>query len=103
MSCDEHIDLGRLTEHTDFRRRVVELSRSEELPIDANTWRDTIVFVETGEVELECVAGQCRRFSAGAVLCLLPPVRVLRNGSSKPARLIAVSRRDSKPSRGPAG
>ncbi len=94
MSCDGELDLERLAgDSIHFRRRVVELAPEEELRIDAGSWRDAIVFVETGAVELECVAGECRRFASGAVLCFRPPVRFLRNSGSESARLIAISRR----------
>jgi quercetin dioxygenase-like cupin family protein len=94
MSCGEELDLDELARDAlHFRRRVVELAADEELRIDAAAWGDAIVFIETGEVELECVAGERRRFSAGAVLCFRPPVRFLRNSGSESARLIAISRR----------
>ena len=97
MSGDEELDLDRLARDTlHFRRRVIELAPDEELGIDPDAWRDAIVFLETGEVELECVAGECRRFVAGAVLCLAPPVRVIRNCGGDRVRLISISRR--KPS-----
>ena len=75
-----------------FSRRTVELSGGEELLVAAHAWRDTIVFLEAGEIELECAAGGRRRFGAGAVLCVLPTVRVVRHVGSAPARLIAVAR-----------
>ena len=94
MTCDEELDLDRLAgDSLHFRRRVVELAPEEGLRIDAGPWRDAVVFVETGEVELECVAGERRRFASGAVLCFPPLVRWLRNSGSESARLIAISRR----------
>jgi hypothetical protein len=103
MNCDEELDPDRLAlDSLHFRRRVAELAPDEELRIDAGRWRDAIVFLETGEVELECVAGECRRFAAGAVLCFPPPVRFVRNSGSELARLIGVSRRRPKQAR-PAG
>ena len=94
MSRDEELDLERLARDSlHFRRRVLELAPDEELRIDARSWRDAIVFLETGEIELECRAGRCRRFAPGAVLCLLPPVRLLRNCGGDRVRLIAISRR----------
>ena len=94
MTCDEELDLDRLAgDSLHFRKRVVELAPEEGLRIDAGPWRDAVVFVETGEVELECVAGERRRFASGAVLCFPPPVRWLRNSGSESARLIAISRR----------
>jgi hypothetical protein len=94
MSCDDELDLDRLAgDSLHFRRRAVELAPDEELPIDAGEWRDAIVFLETGEVEVECAARRCRRFAAGAVLCFPRPVRAVRNSGGEPARLIAISRR----------
>jgi hypothetical protein len=94
MTCDDELDLDRLARDSPhFRRRVVELAPDEELRIDADPWRDAIVFLETGELELECVAGECRRFATGAVLCFTPPVSVLRNCGRDRAQLIAISRR----------
>lgn len=94
MSRDEELDLDRFARQSlHFRRRVVDLAAAEELTIDAGPWGDAIVFIEAGEVELECVAGERRRFPAGAVLCLRAPVRLLRNSGNRSARLIAISRR----------
>ena len=94
MSRDEEFDLDRLARDSlHFRRRVVDVAPGEELDLDTDRWRDALVVLESGEVELECVAGGRSRFAAGAVLCLLPPVCVLRNTNSEPARLIAISRR----------
>jgi len=94
MSCDGALDLDALARDSlCFRRRVVELASDEELVVDASAWRDAIVFLESGEVELECCAGECRRFATGAVLCLRPPVTVLRNCGADRARLVAITRR----------
>jgi hypothetical protein len=94
MSCDEQLDLNRLArDELRFRKWVTELTPKDELRIDATAWRDAIVFLETGEVELECSAGERRRFAPGAVFCLVPTVRVLRNCGDDSARLIAISRR----------
>ena len=94
MSRDEELDLDRLARDSlHFRRRVVDVAPGEELDIDTDRWRDALVVLERGEVELECAAGERARFAAGAVLCLLPPVCFLRNTNSRPARLITISRR----------
>jgi len=94
MSRDTELDLDRLARDSlHFRRRVVDVAPGEELDLAADRWRDALVVLESGEVELECVAGKRSRFAAGAVLCLLPPVCVLRNPNSEPARLITISRR----------
>jgi quercetin dioxygenase-like cupin family protein len=94
MSCDEELDLDQLARDSlHFRRRELELAPGEELRIDARAWRDAIAFLESGEVELECAAGERSRFAVGAVLCFPSPVRSLRNSGDEPARLITISRR----------
>jgi hypothetical protein len=94
MSCDEQFDLNRLArDELHFRKRVIELTPNDELRVDATAWRDAIIFLETGEVELECSAGERRRFAPGAVLCVVPSVRLLRNCGDDSARLVAISRR----------
>ena len=94
MSCEEQFDPNRLArDELRFRKRVIELTPKDELRIDAAAWRDAIAFVESGEVELECSAGERSRFAVGAVLCFRPPVRFLRNSGDEPARLITISRR----------
>ena len=100
MSGDDELDPDRLARDSlHLRRRAVELEPGEALDIDADRWRDALFLVESGEIELECAAGERRRFGAGAVLCLPPPVRSLRNPDGKPARLIAISRRERGRSR----
>ena len=60
---------------------------------DEAEWRDALVVVEHGEIELECTAGGGRRFACGEVLCLAGlPLRTLHNRGSEPAVLVAVSR-----------
>jgi mannose-6-phosphate isomerase-like protein (cupin superfamily) len=94
MSCDEELDLDQLARDSlHFRRRELELAPGEKVRTDARAWRDAIVFLESGEVELECAAGERSRFAVGAVLCFPPPVRFLRNSGDEPARLITISRR----------
>jgi hypothetical protein len=94
MSRDPELDLDRLARDSlHFRRRVVDVAPGEELDLEPDRWRDALVVLESGEVELECAAGERSRFAAGAVLCLLPPVRFLRNTHGDPARLITISRR----------
>lgn len=57
-------------------------------------WRDALVVVAGGEVEIECRDGRHRRFGRGEVLWLSGlPLRALRNPGSRPAVLAAVSRR----------
>jgi hypothetical protein len=94
MTCGGELDLERLARDSlHFRRTVVELAPDEELRIESRLWRDAIVFLENGEIEVECAAGDSRPFAAVAVLCFPSPVRLLRNRGNVSARLIAISRR----------
>ena len=56
-------------------------------------WRDALVVVEEGEIELECLGGGRRTFCRGDVLCLAGlPLRALHNRGAAPAVLVAVAR-----------
>jgi hypothetical protein len=60
---------------------------------DEAEWRDAIVVVERGEVELECREGSQWRFRRGDVLWLVGlPLRAIHNRGCEPALLVAVSR-----------
>ena len=77
-----------------FRRRSVVLEPGESRPSGDAEWRDAVVIVERGDVELECSAGGRRRFCGGAVLWLEGiDLRVLHNVGDGPVVLLAVSRR----------
>ena len=77
------------------------------LPSHDAEWRDAIVMVECGDVELECAAGGRRRFAGGAVLWLAGiDIRVLHNVGVDPVVLVAISRRrdhHARPALGSAG
>ena len=94
MSRDEELNpesLGR--DSLLFVRRVVDLAPGAVLEVNADSWGDAIVFVEAGDVELECTSGKRRHFAAGATLCFAPPVRTVRNCGADSVRLLAVARR----------
>ena len=94
MSGEDALDVDRLPrDDLRFRRRSIELAPGEELLLDPSRWADAVVFVDGGELELECMHGARRSFARGAVLRLAPPVRMLRNRGPGPVRLIAISRR----------
>jgi quercetin dioxygenase-like cupin family protein len=98
MSGDDELDPDRLADGSiRFRKRVVELAPAQELPFDVAAWRDAIVFLTDGEIELECMSGERQRFARGAILCLAPPLRLLRNSGNECARLLAISRRRPAP------
>jgi quercetin dioxygenase-like cupin family protein len=65
-----------------------------ERPYDEAEWRDAIVSIACGEIELESSSGRRRRVRTGDVLWLTGlPLRALRNDGAEPAVLVAVSRR----------
>ena len=77
-----------------FEVRQLALEPGQERPYDESEWRDALVLVERGEIELEGVSGARTSFSEGAVLWLAPlPLRALHNRGTEPARLAALSRR----------
>ena len=64
------------------------------VPFDETQWRDALVVVESGEVELETTTAIRRRFRAGDMLWLTGlSLRCLRNPGDEPLVLKAVSRR----------
>jgi hypothetical protein len=76
-----------------FRLHVVALAPGRARPYDAAEWRDALVVVERGEIELETVGDGYRAFERGDVLWLNGlPVRALHNRGGRPAVLVAVSR-----------
>ena len=98
MNCDDELDLDRLacTASADCEKRIVELAAGTTLRYQPSEWRDTILFVLAGEVDIECVDGERRCFKRGAALVLSPlPIRTIRNPATRPTRLLAISRRVS--------
>ena len=77
-----------------FRLRAVAVEVGGVRIYDEAEWRDALVVVARGEIELESVGGDSRRFASGSVLCLAGlPLRALRSRGTEPAVLVAVSRR----------
>jgi len=98
MRNDEPLDPNRLARDAlHFRRRVIDLAAGQVLPLEPAAWQDAVVFLTSGEIELECVRGERRRFGPGAVLCFAAPVSTVRSCGDEPARLIAISRRRPEP------
>lgn len=76
-----------------FRLRIVTVPPFTELAYDAGEWRDALVVVEQGELELETVHGVTCRFGVGDVLWLAGlSLRALRNCGTETVVLAAVSR-----------
>jgi hypothetical protein len=76
-----------------FALRVVVVAPGDDRAYHEAEWRDAIVVVEHGEIELECLRGGRRSFGSGTVLWLAGlPLRTLSNRGSEPVVLSAVSR-----------
>src|SRR5215210_2385525 len=76
-----------------FHIRRIVFAPGAERAYDEAEWRDSIVVVESGKLELECSSGSSRRFGRGDVLWLIGlPLRALRNRGAVPTVLVAVSR-----------
>jgi hypothetical protein len=77
-----------------FILRAVAVAPGCERAYDEAEWRDAIVSVTCGEIELESLSGSRYRFRSGDVLWLAGlPLRALHNSGVEPALLLAVSRR----------
>ncbi len=85
--------LGRPLPPAFVRREVVLVPGAERAYVAAD-WRDALVIVEQGTLELVGLGGTCRRLECGAVLWLAGlPLRALRNPGSVNTRIVAISRR----------
>jgi hypothetical protein len=77
----------------DFDVRAVAIWPGVERAYDENEWRDALVFVRRGEIELECLTGERRSFESGHIFWLANlPLRALHNPGDRPALLLVVSR-----------
>lgn len=77
-----------------FDLRVVVLAPGGERAYEEAEWRDALVVLERGEIDLESLAGSRHHVRSGAVLWLSGlPLRALHNYGPAPALLVAVSRR----------
>jgi hypothetical protein len=78
-------------------RRYVVPPSSERAYAQAE-WRDALVVVERGAIELEATNGLRRKFVTGDVLTLTcTPLRVIRNRNQVTAVLSATSRIKRRP------
>ncbi len=76
-----------------FDRRIVILPAGATRPYDDDEWRDAIVVVEQGAVELRCHAGGNRSFRAGDVLWMVGLSLVaLHNPGPDELVLVAIRR-----------
>jgi quercetin dioxygenase-like cupin family protein len=84
--------------------KTVVLEPGHRLAFDQADWRDAIVVVEGGALELECLGGSRERFVRGDLLWLCGlPLRALHNPGREPVVLSVVARRRAPMSLGPPG
>jgi len=77
--------------------RLVAIAPGEARPFVAEEWDDSLVVVEQGSIELECVRGGRRAFATGAVMFLTGlPLTMIHNPGPEPALIAAVSRKAVK-------
>ena len=77
-----------------FEVRSVSVEAGIDRIYNEAEWRDALVLVARGEIELQAIDGDVRCFGCGSVLCLAGlPLRALRSRGTEPALLVAVSRR----------
>jgi hypothetical protein len=77
-----------------FQVRLVTVPPGGCRAYDPAEWRDSLVVVERGQVELECLGGGRRSFGPGDLLCLDGlGLRALHCRGREAAVLAAVSRR----------
>jgi hypothetical protein len=78
-----------------FEIRAVEVEAGGHRIYNAEEWRDSLVALARGEIELECLSGERRCFGRGDLFWLANlPLRALHNPGDGPALLLAVSRRE---------
>jgi hypothetical protein len=68
-----------------FEVRVVVVAPGRERAFDDAEWRDALIVVERGEIELECLGGTCWRCGRGDVLWFIGlPVCTLHHPRREP-------------------
>lgn len=78
---------------TRFDRRAVTIAAGRSRAYDEHEWRDAVVVVERGYIELEGARGSRLRFLRGDVLWLQGlPLRAIHNPGRETAVLVAIRR-----------
>jgi quercetin dioxygenase-like cupin family protein len=73
--------------------RTVRVEPGDSLPYEESEWRDALVTVESGELELVLACGRSCFFQTGDLLWLQGlPLAHLRNRGEEPTVLLAASR-----------
>jgi hypothetical protein len=79
-------------------RRTVSVAPGGARPYDTEEWRDALVVVESGEIDVEGLAGSRARFCRGDILWLVGlSLRGLSNRGTGPAVMAAYTREDGGP------
>lgn len=77
-----------------FRLRTLTLRPDDAIGYRRADWVDTLVVVERGELEIECLSGARARFREGSILVFDGlALRRLRNPGSESLVLSAMNRR----------
>ena len=93
MSGERAAAPARASVRRQFAVRHVTIAPNTELAVEAADWRDAIVVVERGRLEVECGDGNRTTFTTGAILCLDGlGTGTLRNRGGDPVQLLALSR-----------
>jgi len=83
--------------HRPFALREIALAPGVTRPYRRREWRDALVMIRTGQIDLEDATGAVAHFGAGDILCLAAArLRALRNPGPQPAVVLAISRRRSR-------
>jgi quercetin dioxygenase-like cupin family protein len=78
---------------TGFEVRRVAVAPGRSRAYDEAEWRDALVVVAGGRIELEGLSGARRTLEPGAVLWLVGmPLRALHNHGREPAVMVAFTR-----------
>jgi hypothetical protein len=76
-----------------FAVRAVAVEAGGERVYEQAEWRDALVYVASGTIELRCLSGRTHRFGCGDIVWLAElPLRSLRNPGTDATVLLAVSR-----------
>lgn len=97
--CQDRLSFLGRTLPSGFESRIVTVAPGGMLGYIEAEWRDALVVVEQGRIEVETFGGRRRGFSRGDVLCLIGlSIVALHNRDQDPVLLSAVWRR--RPHRG---
>jgi hypothetical protein len=98
MTMDEVGFLTRPDLPAGFERWELRLPAGERRPTTAGEWAGALVRVESGTLEVRCLAGGHETFHAGDLLALgWLPIVELRNVDDDEVRLLAVRRCGATP------